>query len=252
MPEDIKKAIVVCVDSAEVPQLFEGARAGGLAGLAKLMKEGTIIPALTSPTGTPAVLATLATGANPATHSVSKEGDECVAEYLWEGWQRSSKQAVLFGYPASRPPEMEVPQATTPKDVANYLLINPDWDLCMVRLGSDGLKLDGTEALDRAIGEITGVADEETLSVVVGLGKDGFLLLKGSGVRRGAELKRAVGLEDVAPTISYLAESSVPADCDGGIVYQALEDPDMKVKELRACRRNYERLRRSSGPKVMC
>lgn len=254
MPEDIKKAIVVCVNAAEVPQLYEGAKWGRLAGLGRLIKGGTLAPDLLSPAGA-AAFATLATGASPALHGVSKAGDSCQAEYLWEGWQRSSKQSVLFGYPADRLPDRELPQLSDPKALSNYLLVNPDWDLCFVQLGAEGLRVEGAEALDRAIGEITGVADEETLSVVVGLpqgGAGGFVVFKGSGVRQGAVLKRVIGLEDVAPTVCYLAEASVPTDCEGGVVYQALEDPDMKVKELRACRRNYERLRRSSGPKVMC
>lgn len=254
MPEDIKKAVVICVDSAEVPQLLEGAKAGTLPKLGKLAKEGALMPDLISPPG-PSAFATLATGASPATHSVSKAGEECRAEYLWEGWQRSSKQGVLFGYPADRIPDMQAPEVVDAKSLSNHLLINPDWDLCFVLLGPGGMKVENVEALDGAIGAITGAADDETLSVVVGLpqlGADGFILLKGSGVQQGVVLKRTVRLEDVAATISYLAEASVPVDCEGAIVYQALEDPDMKVKELRATRRNYERLRRSSGPKVMC
>ena len=254
MPEDIKKAILICVDSAEVPRLLEGAKVGTLPHTGKLAKEGALAPDLIAPSGG-AAFATLATGSSLATHGVSEAGGKCGAEYLWEAWQRSSKQAVLFGYPADRLPCKDVPQPSDAKGLATYLLTNPDWDLCFVLLGDGGLKVEGVEALDGAIGSISGAADDETLIVVVGLPRGdvgGFVLFKGSGIRQGVVLKRAARLEDVAPTVSYLAEASVPLDCEGGVVYQALEDPDMKVKELRACRRNYERLRRSSGPKVMC
>ncbi len=257
MPEDIKKAIVLCINSPETPRLYEGAKAGQLPGLGRLLKEGALAPNLVAPATPAAALATLSTGASPAIHGVAAPGDPCQAEYLWEALQRSSKQSVAFGFPADRPPSGDAPEAADPRAISSHLLTSPDWDLCLVQLGGEGgVPVEGgAEALDRAIGQIAGVADEETLSVVIGLSRGeagGFLVLKGSGVRQGAVLKRDVGLEDVVPTLCYLAEASVPVDCEGGIVYQALEDPDMKVKELRACRRNYERLRRSSGPKVMC
>ena len=76
---------------------------------------------------------------------------------------------------------------------------------------------------------------------------DGLVVLDGPGVKRGHVVSRPAELADVAPTICYLAETPVPADCEGGIISQALEEPDAKVLELQACRRNSERLRRSSG-----
>jgi hypothetical protein len=36
----------------------------------------------------------------------------------------------------------------------------------------------------------------------------------------------------------------VPKDCEGAILYQALEDPDMKAKELQRLRRTCERLQK--------
>jgi hypothetical protein len=111
------------------------------------------------------------------------------------------------------------------------------------------------QAIDGEVAEILSMADPETLVGVIGpseSGTQGFFALAGPGVKRGTSLERVVRLEDIVPTLCYLAELSVPADCEGGIIYQALEDPDMKMKELRSCRRNYDRLRRSTGPSAMC
>ena len=81
---------------------------------------------------------------------------------------------------------------------------------------------------------------------------EGLAVLAGPGVLQGKIVRRPLELADLAPTICYLAELPVPADCEGGIVYQALADPDAKVFELQTVRRNYERLRRSTGRGPMC
>jgi len=71
----------------------------------------------------------------------------------------------------------------------------------------------------------------------------GLLIMAGPGVKEGHILKRTVWLTDVVPTICYLAEFPVPKNAEGAIIYQALKDPDCKIKELRTLRRNYERLK---------
>jgi len=70
----------------------------------------------------------------------------------------------------------------------------------------------------------------------------GLFVMAGPGVKKGVVLERTVRLEDIVPTICYLAEIPVPRDAEGGIIYQALEDPDLKLDELRKLRRNYRRL----------
>jgi predicted AlkP superfamily phosphohydrolase/phosphomutase len=64
-----------------------------------------------------------------------------------------------------------------------------------------------------------------------------LFLMAGPGVKRGVTLERTVWLTDVVPTVCHLAELPVPRQCEGGIIYQALEDPDAQVKELQALRR---------------
>jgi hypothetical protein len=44
----------------------------------------------------------------------------------------------------------------------------------------------------------------------------------------------------------------VPAQCEGGILYQALEDPNGKTKELQSLRRNVDRLKRMVERPPMC
>ena len=54
------------------------------------------------------------------------------------------------------------------------------------------------------------------------------------------------------PTVCYLAELPVPAQCEGAVIYQALEDPDAQVKELQSLRRNVDRLKRMVERPPMC
>lgn len=259
MPEDIKKIILLCVSLPDTVKAYEDAREKKLPGFGSLVDGGTWASRLIFPSPAAAMLATLATGASPDTHGVRQSGDLCRAEYIWEASLRSSKKTSLFGFSVDRPPSGQLTAGSPqPASLSTYLRTSPDWDICLVKLDEGQGKEPGStaQAIDKAIAEIMGVADPETLAIVIGLPEEergyGFIALAGPGVKKGAFLKRTIGLEDVVPTLCYLAELPVPADCEGGIVYQALEDPDIKIKELRTCRRNYERLKRSSGPSVMC
>jgi len=79
-----------------------------------------------------------------------------------------------------------------------------------------------------------------------------LFILAGPGVKQGAEIERTVWLADVVPTLCYLTELPVPKDCEGAVIYQALEDPDAKAKELASLRRNVERLKRMVERPPMC
>ena len=80
----------------------------------------------------------------------------------------------------------------------------------------------------------------------------GLFIMKGPGVRQGVTIERTVNLVDIVPTICHLAELPVPAQCEGAILYQALEDPDAQAKELQSLRRNVERLKRMVERPPMC
>jgi predicted AlkP superfamily phosphohydrolase/phosphomutase len=72
-----------------------------------------------------------------------------------------------------------------------------------------------------------------------------LFIMAGPGVKKGVTLERTVWLTDIVPTVCHLAELPVPQQCEGGIVYQALEDPDGRMKELQSLRGTVERLKRS-------
>ena len=59
----------------------------------------------------------------------------------------------------------------------------------------------------------------------------GLFALSGPGVKKGHVLERNVSLKDLVPTVCYLMDLPVPADCEGAVVYQALEDPNAPLKE---------------------
>ncbi|HEY66584.1 MAG TPA: hypothetical protein G4O02_18700 [Caldilineae bacterium] len=77
-----------------------------------------------------------------------------------------------------------------------------------------------------------------------GLGQiKGLLIMAGPGVKQGLRLKRTVWLTDLVPTICYLTELPVPRDVEGGIIYQALENPNARLEELQQLRKNYARVK---------
>ena len=262
MPEEIKKVLVVALEGAAGGEVHGKVQAGKLPNLQRLMAEGATLLGVVADPSPSISWATLATGAHAVTHGVT--GDEtCRAQYIWQAAAKASKKAALLGYPASALPESsdELPAdllKPTVRDrpyydrVAAYLRSSPDWDLAFIGLSADPGSL---QEADDALGTVIEAADPETLrvcAVVPGGGGDALAVLAGPGVLRGKTVRRLVELVDLAPTICHLAELPIPADCEGGIVYQALVDPDAKMVELQACRRNYERLRRSTGRGPMC
>jgi hypothetical protein len=262
MPEEIKKVLVIALEGGGGAALAAKAKAGEMPSLQQLMTEGVTLGGLAVDASPASSWASLATGAHAVTHGVTGEGASH-AQPIWEAAGKASKRGVLLGYPAlgrpdasaEVPPELETPAARDPAhygQVASFLMSSPDWDLAFVGMGTE---VGDARAQDGALGALLAVADAETLRVFVGIpaqGGEGLAVLAGPGVLQGKSVRRPLELADLAPTICYLAELPVPADCEGGIVYQALADPDAKVFELQTVRRNYERLRRSTGRGPMC
>ena len=54
----------------------------------------------------------------------------------------------------------------------------------------------------------------------------------GAGVRKCVELERQVRVVDVAPTLCYLLGLPMPKNVEGGVVYEALEDPDWHLTAM--------------------
>ncbi|RJS84440.1 hypothetical protein CW702_02465 [Candidatus Bathyarchaeota archaeon] len=92
-------------------------------------------------------------------------------------------------------------------------------------------------------GEFGGQHGPHLTTVSYGIGSlKGLLIMAGPGIKEGFTIKRTVWLTDIIPTVCYLAEFPIPRDAEGSIIYQALKDPDTKLKELRTLRRNYRRV----------
>jgi hypothetical protein len=71
----------------------------------------------------------------------------------------------------------------------------------------------------------------------------GLLTMAGPGPKKDVKVYRNVWLTDIVPTVYYLMELPMPRDAEGAVIYQAFEDPDLKIRELKELRGKYERLK---------
>jgi predicted AlkP superfamily phosphohydrolase/phosphomutase len=65
-------------------------------------------------------------------------------------------------------------------------------------------------------------------------GQHSVFIMSGPGVRKGSALEKQVRVVDVAPTLCYLLGWPMPKHVEGGIIYEALKDPDWQLKALKA------------------
>ena len=65
--------------------------------------------------------------------------------------------------------------------------------------------------------------------------------MKGPNIKKGIKLNEMTGLQDIVPTICYLMNIPYPKGCQGAIIYDALEDPDWKTKELQRLKKELKR-----------
>jgi len=81
--------------------------------------------------------------------------------------------------------------------------------------------------------EFDGAHGKQLPSAVLGIGgQHSTFILSGAGVKKGIALRRQVRVVDVAPTLCYLLGLPMPADVEGGIVYEALQNPDWALEAL--------------------
>ncbi|MHB1131340.1 MAG: alkaline phosphatase family protein [Chloroflexota bacterium] len=84
--------------------------------------------------------------------------------------------------------------------------------------------------------EFDGAHGRQLPSARLGMGAHhATFVLAGPGVRQGVHLTGQVRQVDVAPTLAHLLGLPVPRNAEGGVVYEALEDPDWylhRVQEL--------------------
>ena len=81
--------------------------------------------------------------------------------------------------------------------------------------------------------EFDGAHGKQLPSVSFGIGgQHSTFILSGAGVRKGVALDRQVRVVDVSPTICYLLGLPMPENVEGGIIYEALEDPNWYLTRL--------------------
>ncbi len=81
--------------------------------------------------------------------------------------------------------------------------------------------------------EFDGAHGKQLPSVSFGIGgQHSTFILSGAGVRKGDALNRQVRVVDVSPTICYLLGLPMPENVEGGVIYEALEDPNWHLTRL--------------------
>ena len=106
-----EKLILIGIDSMMMKRIDRFAKEGRLPNISKIMGSGVAsnayptIPAFTGPNW-----ATIATGADSATHGVFSNNFNsalCQAERLWQAAERAGKKSILLRYPGGWPPTLE-------------------------------------------------------------------------------------------------------------------------------------------------
>jgi arylsulfatase A-like enzyme len=59
-----------------------------------------------------------------------------------------------------------------------------------------------------------------------------LLSFSGPGIKKGQRLERTCHLVDIVPTICYLMGLPLPAQAEGGVIYQVFKDPNFLPQEL--------------------
>ncbi len=54
-----------------------------------------------------------------------------------------------------------------------------------------------------------------------------LLMFRGPNIRKGFRYPRPRWLADIVPTLCYITGNPVPADAEGGPIYQIMEDPNL-------------------------
>ena len=70
---------------------------------------------------------------------------------------------------------------------------------------------------------------------------ESVILLAGPGIKKNFRHEGMTGIQDVVPTLCYMADIPFPRGCEGAIIYDALEDPGFKMKEKEKLERELQR-----------
>ena len=90
------------------------------------------------------------------------------------------------------------------------------------------LVVQGDEAVLAAALE---AADRRTLVVVAAT--DGLAFYGLAVDSKAGSVARAVNAQDIAVTIATIVDLPISADCTGGIIYQAMKNPNLKLDEIK-------------------
>ncbi|MFW5500321.1 MULTISPECIES: hypothetical protein [unclassified Maridesulfovibrio] len=119
--------------------------------------------------------------------------------------------------------KIEGAAVVAPEGVAK--VFEEDGAFAVVELGD----IDGA-ALEAAVEQISEAADRRTLIVIA---CNEGLYFAGLGINKKAgKVERSATASDIIATICYIGDLLVPEDCTGGVLYQVLKDPNMKIKEV--------------------
>ena len=81
--------------------------------------------------------------------------------------------------------------------------------------------------------EFGGQHGQQLATAEWGVGKlKSLLTITGPGIKKGWRMERTCGLTDIVPTICYLMNWPLPADTEGGVLYQVFEDPNFRFDEI--------------------
>ena len=81
--------------------------------------------------------------------------------------------------------------------------------------------------------EFDGAHGHQLPSAKLGIGaQHATFILNGAGVRKGVHLEGQVRQVDVSPTLAYLLGIPVPRGAEGGVVYEALAEPDWHLRAI--------------------
>ena len=80
--------------------------------------------------------------------------------------------------------------------------------------------------------EFDGAHGKQLPSVSFGMaGQHSTFIASGAGIKRAGQLAGQVHVVDVAPTVCYLTGTPMPRNVEGGVVYEALADPDWHLRK---------------------
>lgn len=77
-----------------------------------------------------------------------------------------------------------------------------------------------------------------------------LFMMRGPNVKKNFVLERNMWLTDIVPTICHLMNLPIPKQCEGAVVYQALQDPNIGLAELQEMQMNYDRLSKTYEAEV--